>query len=72
MDGTLLPRAETQTGPRLDGRKGKQLSCGGARWFLARPMEAMDGAYAATFGTVQLAGVLLWRQVAETAGLSPL
>jgi hypothetical protein len=26
MDGTMLPIVTTQTGPRLDGRKGKELS----------------------------------------------
>jgi hypothetical protein len=37
---------------------------------LARPLDAVDGVYGATFGTVQIAG-LLWRQVAEGAGLGP-
>jgi len=70
MDGTMLPIVETQTGPGLDGRKGKELSWREARLCLARPLDAADGVYGATFGTVQIAGVL-WRQVAEAAGLSP-
>jgi hypothetical protein len=70
MDGTMLPIVTTQTGPGLDGRKGKELSWREARLCLARPLDAVDGVYGATFGTVQVAGVL-WRQVAEAAGLSP-
>lgn len=68
MDGTMLPIVTTQTGPGLDGRKGKELSWREARLCLARPLDAVDAVYGATFGTVQLAG-LLWRQVAEGAGL---
>jgi hypothetical protein len=68
MDGTMLPIVTTQTGPGLDGRKGKELSWREARLCLARPLDAVDGVYGATFGTVQIAG-LLWRQVAEAAGL---
>jgi hypothetical protein len=70
MDGTMLPIVETQTGPGLDGRKGKELSWREARLCLARPLEVVDGVYGATFGTAQIAGVL-WRQVAEAAGLGP-
>lgn len=70
MDGTLLPIVQTKTGPGMDGRKGKELSWREARLCLARPLEAVDGVYGATFGTVQLAG-LLWHQVAEGAGLGP-
>jgi len=70
MDGTLLPIVQTQTGPGMDGRQGKELSWRDARLCLARPLEAVDGVYGATFGTVQLAG-LLWHQVAEGAGLGP-
>ena len=58
----------TKTGPGLDGRKGKELSWREARLCLARPLEAVDAVYGATFGTVQMAG-LLWHQVAEGAGL---
>jgi len=68
MDGTMLPIVTTKTGPELDGRKGKELSWREARLCLARDLEAVDGVYGATFGTVQIAG-LLWRQVAEAAGL---
>jgi hypothetical protein len=70
MDGTMLPIVATQTGPGLDGRKGKELSWREARLCLARPLEAVDAVYGATFGTVQIAG-MLWRQVAEAAGLGP-
>jgi hypothetical protein len=68
MDGTMLPIVTTRTGPELDGRKGKQLSWREARLCLARDREAVNGVYGATFGTVKIAG-LLWRQVAEAAGL---
>ena len=68
MDGTMLPIVTTKTGVDLDGRKGKELSWREARLCLARDLEAADGVYGATFGTVQIAG-LLWRQVAEAAGL---
>jgi hypothetical protein len=70
MDGTMLPIVETKIGPGLDGRKDKQLYWREARLCLARPLDAVDGVYGATFGTVQLAG-LLWHQVAEGAGLNP-
>jgi hypothetical protein len=70
MDGTMLPIVETKTGPGLDGRKGKELYWREARLCLARPLEAVDGVYGATFGTVQIAS-LLWRQVAQAAGLGP-
>jgi hypothetical protein len=68
MDGTMLPIVQTKKGPGLDGRKGKELLWREARLCLARPLDAVDGVYGATFGTVQIAG-LLWRQVAEAAGL---
>lgn len=68
MDGTMLPMVTTKSGPGLDGRKGKELSWREARLCLARDLDVVDGVYGATFGTVQVAG-LLWRQVAEAAGL---
>jgi hypothetical protein len=68
LDGTMLPIVATQTGPELDGRQGKELFWREARLCLARDVEAVAGVYGATFGTAQIAG-LLWRQVAETAGL---
>jgi hypothetical protein len=70
MDGTMLPIVETKTGTGRDGRKGKELSWREARLCLARPLDVVDGVYGATFGTVQIAG-LLWHQVAEGAGLGP-
>ena len=70
MDGTMLPIVQTQAGPGLDGRKGKQLLWREARLCLARPVAVVDAVYGATFGTVQIAG-LLWRQVAGQAGLGP-
>jgi hypothetical protein len=71
MDGTMLPIVATQKGPGLDGRKGKELFWREARLCLARPLEVVDGVYGATFGTVQMAG-LLWYQVAQAAGLGPM
>jgi hypothetical protein len=70
IDGTMLPIVATKTGPGLDGRKGKQLSWREARLCFARPLDAVDAVYGATFGTVQIAG-LLWREVAQVAGLGP-
>jgi hypothetical protein len=70
MDGTMLPIVKTQSGAGLDGRKGKELFWREARLCLARPLEAVEALYGATFGTVQMAG-WLWRQVAEAAGLGP-
>lgn len=68
MDGTMLPIVATQCGPGLDGRKGKELFWREARLCLARPLDAVEAVYGATFGTVQVAG-WLWRQVAGAAGL---
>ena len=68
MDGTMLPIVATQCGPGLDGRKGKELFWREARLCLARPLDAVDAVYGATFGTVQVAG-WLWHQVAGAAGL---
>ena len=70
LDGTMLPIVQTKIGPGLDGRKGKELSWREARLCMARDLEAVEAVYGATFGTAQLAG-LLWRQVAEAAGLGP-
>jgi hypothetical protein len=68
MDGTMLPIVKTKAGPGLDGRKGKELFWREARHCLARSLDAVDAVYGATFGTVRIAG-LLWRQVAQGAGL---
>lgn len=70
MDGTMLPIVKTRTGPGVDGRKTKELFWREARLCFARPLDAVDGVYGATFGTVQMAG-LLWREVAQAAGLGP-
>lgn len=70
MDGSMLPMVETKTGPGWDGRKGKQLFWKEARLCCARPSDVVDCVYGATFGTVQVAG-LLWHQVACAAGLGP-
>jgi len=70
MDGTMLPIVATQCGSGLDGRKGKELFWREARLCLARPLDAVDAVYGATFGTVQVAG-WLWHQVAGAAGLGP-
>lgn len=70
LDGTMLPIVATKTGPELDGRKGKELFWREARLCVARDVDAVDGIYGATFGSAQIAG-LVWRQVAESAGLSP-
>jgi len=68
MDGTMLPIVTTQCGPGWDGRKGKELFWREARLCLARPLDAVDAVYGATFGTVRVAG-WLWHQVAGAAGL---
>ena len=70
MDGSMLPIVKTQIGPELDGRKGKELFWREARVCCARAHDVMNAVYGATFGTVQVAG-MLWREVAQTAGLSP-
>jgi hypothetical protein len=70
MDGTMLPIVATKTEAGLDGRKGKELFWREARLCLARDLNVVDAVYGATFATVQIAG-LLWRQVAEAAGLGP-
>jgi hypothetical protein len=70
MDGTMLPIVATKVGAGLDGRKGKELFWREARLCLARPADAVDGTYGATFGSAQIAS-LLWHQVAEAAGLGP-
>ena len=70
MDGTMLPIVATKGEPGLDGRKGKELFWREARLCLARPVDAVDAVYGATFGTVQVAG-WLWHQVAGGAGLGP-
>jgi hypothetical protein len=70
MDGTMLPIVKTKTGTGLDGRKDKELFWREARLCLARPLEVVDAIYGATFGTVQMAG-LLWHQVAQAAGWGP-
>jgi len=70
MDGTMLPIVATKCGSGLDGRQGKELFWREARLCLARPLDAVDAVYGATFGTVQVAG-WLWRQVAGAAGLGP-
>ena len=66
MDGTMLPIVTTKIGPGLDARKGKEPCWGEARLCLARPLDVADGIYGATFGALQVAGVL-WRQVAGAA-----
>lgn len=70
LDGTMLPIVTTQRGPGLDGRKAKQLSWREARVCLARPADQVAAVYGASFGSVQIAG-LLWREVAQAAGLGP-
>jgi len=68
MDGCMLPLVETVAQGHSDRRKGKQLSWQEARLCCARSHDQVDCVYGATFGTVNLAG-LLWREVAGTAGL---
>jgi len=70
MDGSMLPIVETKSGAGLDGRKGKRQFWREARLCCARPLDAVDCLYGATFGTVNIAG-LLWHQVAQAAGLGP-
>jgi hypothetical protein len=68
MDGCMLPIVETVAEAQADRRKGKQLSWHEARLCCARDHQKAAGVYGATFGSVNLAG-LLWRQVAWAAGL---
>jgi hypothetical protein len=68
MDGCMLPIVETVTGAPSDRRKGKRLSWQEARLCCARDKDKVDCVYGATFGSVNLAG-LLWRAVACAAGL---
>lgn len=70
MDGTMLPIVKTKTGPGVDGRKDKELFWREARVCCARRHDAVEAVYGATFGSVQVAG-MLWREVAQAAGLGP-
>jgi hypothetical protein len=68
MDGCMLPIVETVADAQADRRKGKQLSWHEARLCCARDKNKADCVYGATFGSVNVAG-LLWREVACAAGL---
>jgi len=70
MDGCMLPIVEPVSDPSVDRRKGKQLFWREARLCCARSKDQVDCVYGATFGGVQVAG-LLWRQTACSAGLGP-
>ena len=70
MDGSMLPIVKTKSEPETDGRKDKDVFWREARLCCARGHDLVDAVYGATFGTVQIAG-LLWRQVAVAAGLGP-
>jgi hypothetical protein len=70
MDGCMLPIVETVSDPAVDRRKGKQLLWQEARLCCARDKDKVDCVYGATFGSVNVAG-LLWHQVACGAGLGP-
>jgi hypothetical protein len=68
MDGSMLPIVEPLSDPQVDRRKGKLLSWRETRLCCARPKDAVECVYGATFGTVRIAG-LLWHEVACAAGL---
>jgi hypothetical protein len=68
MDGCMLPIVETSTEQGIDHRKAKNLSWQEARLCCAREKDKVDNIYGATFGTVNIAG-MLWRDVACAAGL---
>lgn len=70
MDGCMLPIVQTATDPEVDHRKAKQVFWQEARLCCARDKDKVDGVYGATFGTVNMAG-LVWYQVACAAGLGP-
>ncbi len=70
MDGCMLPIVQTATDPEIDGRKAKQVFWQEARLCCARDKDKVERVYGATFGSVNLAG-LLWYQVACAAGLGP-
>jgi hypothetical protein len=69
-DGCMLPIVTPVSEAAADHRKGKQLSWREARLCLARPKDAVDCVYGATFGTPKVVG-LVWEQVAIAAGLGP-
>lgn len=69
-DGCMLPIVTPVAEPEADHRKGKQLSWREARLCLARPKDAVDCIYGATFGTPKVVG-LVWEQIASAAGLGP-
>ena len=68
MDGCMLPIVKSTSEPGVDRRKGKQLFWREARLCCARSQKVVDCIYGATFGSVNIAG-LLWRQTACVAGL---
>ena len=70
MDGCMLPIVQPTCEAGVDRRKGKQLFWREARLCCARSKDVVDCLYGATFGSVNLAG-LLWRQTACLAGLGP-
>ena len=70
MDGCMLPMVQPSSEAGVDRRKGKQLFWREARLCCARSKDGVDGVYGATFGSVNIAG-LLWRQTACLAGLGP-
>lgn len=70
IDGCMLPIVKPSSEAGVDRRKGKQLFWREARLCCARSKDVVDCIYGATFGSVNLAG-LLWRQTACMAGLGP-
>ena len=66
MDGCMIPIAQAGSGP--DRRKGRTLEWRQATLCCARAQGKVEAVYGATLGPVKMAG-LLWRQVAEEAGL---
>jgi len=69
-DGCMLPIVTPSADPEVDHRKGKQLSWREARLCTARPKDAVDSVYGATFGTPKIVG-LVWHATAVAAGLGP-
>jgi hypothetical protein len=70
MDGCMLPIVKPTSEVGVDRRKGKELFWREARLCCARSKDVVDCVYGATFGSVNIAG-LLWRQTACMAGLGP-
>ena len=69
LDGSMIPIVKVSE-PSCDQRKDKEALWREARLCLAREKDSVTPVYAATLGSVGVAGEL-WRQTAEAAGTGP-